>query len=718
MKSYTDIQAFVQSKCDEWEEYRDNNYKDKWEEYYRLWRGIWQDTDKTRNSERSKLISPALQQAVESTTAEIEEAVFGKGQWFDLGDDIADQDKNDAQLVRGLLREDLDLARSKEALQEIIFNGTLYGTGIGELTMEPYSENILVEVPQPNTLGVTSREVVSKETVIVKIRSVSPERFLVDPVATNIEEAFGCAVVDYVSIHKITEGIQKGYYNKVDVGDLTEKEDVFGKGEQSYRNEGKVKLTTYYGLVPYGLLKEEETQYEELFENEEVEEASDKYVEAIVIIANDSEVLKAVENPYFGKDRPLVAYQHEKVPNRFWGRGVAEKGYNPQKALDAELRARIDSLALSTHPMMGVDATKLPRGMKFEVAPGKSILTNGNPAEVLMPLNFNTISQTSFAQSGDLERQVQVGTGAMDTAAPVSMVNRNSTASGMSMMSSAAIKKAKRTLMNFQEKVVIPVVNKALWRYIQFRPDRYPVKDYKFVPVATMGIMAREYEQQLLVQLLSVTPPQSPAYPLIMEAIITNSSISNREQILAKLIESQKPDPMAQQIQMAQVQADIEKKKAEAAYLTGQLEGIKIKAEMDAVELSMKQLDKVTEKQDNVNPELELKAKEIIIKAKEAEEKLAIDRAKAEQSFAIEQAKLKLQEAELIFEQQRVVEEKQSEIAEINEARQTMEQVRSYLSAKKRPVRDSAGTLIGVEIEGFGTRKVNLDESGMIKEIE
>jgi len=26
--------------------------------------------------------------------------------------------------------------------------------------------------------------------------------------------------------------------------------------------------------------------------------------------------------------------------------------------------------------------------------------------------------------------------------------------------------------------------------------------------------------------------------------------------------------------------------------------------------------------------------------------------------------------------------------------------------------------LVGFEIEGFGTRKVNLDESGMIKEIE
>ncbi len=57
-------------------------------------------------------------------------------------------------------------------------------------------------------------------------------------------------------------------------------------------------------------------------------------------------------------DRPFVSYQNDRVPSKFWGRGVAEKGFNPQKALDAELRARIDALALTTHPMMGLDATR------------------------------------------------------------------------------------------------------------------------------------------------------------------------------------------------------------------------------------------------------------------------------------------------------------------------------------------------------------------------
>ena len=38
--------------------------------------------------------------------------------------------------------------------------------------------------------------------------------------------------------------------------------------------------------------------------------------------------------------------------------------------------------------MMAMDATRLPRGAKFEVKPGKAILTNGNPNEILFPFKF------------------------------------------------------------------------------------------------------------------------------------------------------------------------------------------------------------------------------------------------------------------------------------------------------------------------------------------
>ena len=105
------VEGWVMEKCQEWRDHFDSNYSETFDEYYRLWRGQWASGDSTRESERSKIVSPALQQAVESSVAELEEATFGRGKWFDLKDDKMDQ--NSADIV--MLRENLyaDFKRDK-----------------------------------------------------------------------------------------------------------------------------------------------------------------------------------------------------------------------------------------------------------------------------------------------------------------------------------------------------------------------------------------------------------------------------------------------------------------------------------------------------------------------------------------------------------------------------------------------------------------------------
>ena len=82
--------------------------------------------------------------------------------------------------------------------------------------------------------------------------------------------------------------------------------------------------------------------------------------------------MQVEENPYMMPARPIVAFPWDVFPNRFWCRGVCEKWYTSQKALDTELRARIDAVAFTIPPMMAIDASRLSRGMKPEVRPGKS----------------------------------------------------------------------------------------------------------------------------------------------------------------------------------------------------------------------------------------------------------------------------------------------------------------------------------------------------------
>ena len=125
------------------------------------------------------------------------------------------------------------------------------------------------------------------------------------------------------------------------------------------------------------------------------------------------------------KDRPVIAYQDDSVPGRFYGRGTVEKAYNMQKAIDGQLRAHMDSVALTTAPMMGMDATRLPRGAKFEVRPGKAILTNGPPSEILFPFHFGQSTQDAPAAAQNFERMLLQATGTVDSAGLPSTVPRD-----------------------------------------------------------------------------------------------------------------------------------------------------------------------------------------------------------------------------------------------------------------------------------------------------
>ncbi|NIN67952.1 MAG: hypothetical protein GTO63_25250, partial [Anaerolineae bacterium] len=79
---------------------------------WRMWRGKWSAEDRNRLSERSRLIAPALANAIEMTTAEIEEGLLSKEVWFDTVDN--DRQNVDALLARDQLRFDLDEANTRD----------------------------------------------------------------------------------------------------------------------------------------------------------------------------------------------------------------------------------------------------------------------------------------------------------------------------------------------------------------------------------------------------------------------------------------------------------------------------------------------------------------------------------------------------------------------------------------------------------------------------
>ena len=560
------LEEWVMDKVYQWRDHFEANYQESFNEYYRLWRGIWAAEDKTRDSERSKIISPALQQAVESSVAEIEEATFGRGKFFDIDDDIVDEDGSDVAFLRQKLHEDFAKHKIRKAVAECLINSAVFGTGIAEIVISEEKE--MAPGSQPIMDGeLTAVGVNIRDRVVVKLRPVMPQNFLIDPNATSVEDALGVAVDEFVSRHTVEILQEQGVYREVLVGDASPDTDIEPDQDLTVYQDDKIRLTKYYGLVPRHLLKESE-DYEDLEVDEDDEDSY--YVEAVVVIGNEGTLLKAEKNPYMMQDRPIVAFPWDIVPGRFWGRGVCEKGYNSQKALDAELRARIDALGLTVHPMMAMDATRIPRGSRPEIRPGKLLLTNGDPREILHPFNFGQVNQITFAQAQALQQMVQQATGAVDSAGIAGNINGEATAAGISMSLGALIKRHKRTLINFQESFLLPFVTKAAHRYMQFEPELYPVSDYKFNAVSSLGIIAREYEVTQLVQLLQTMSPDSPLYPTLIQSIIDNMNLSNREELIATLKQASQPNPEAQAMQQAVQQAQMEFQQSQTQALMAQ----------------------------------------------------------------------------------------------------------------------------------------------------
>jgi hypothetical protein len=511
---------------------------------------MWHSSDKSRKSERSRLIAPALAQAIDASSAEVEEILLSKSTWIDISDDLADDEKEDMMLARNMLLEDLALVKAKDAAKMAVLNAAIFGTGIIKLNVVIDKQASLVR----DEKGALQKKEVEK--VYVMPEAIRPDEFIPDPSATTINEMLGCAVKFTKPMHYVLEKIAAGEYRKSALATLapgnkykTGNEVDYGVDAQATLNVSDadpVEIIEWQGKVPAAKLAavldpSEPSPLDELLN---IEADDETMVEAIVVVAQGGTILKAMANPFTMNDRGIIASPWEAVPGRFWGRGVAEKGWNPQKALDSELRARQDSLGYISAPMIGVDSGRIPKGFRMEVKPGKVWLTNGPPRDIIQPVEMGTLQAATFNQTSEMERMVQMGTGAFDTAQALNGQSSSgaNAAGSNSLMMGAFVKRAKRSASTIESNLIEPLIRKSLWRYMQFDPERYPT-DFKFRVVGAMGIVAREVESMQLTQLLGMMPEnvQPTVHLAVTKGIVEMSSVTNKAEVIGAIDEAMKP---------------------------------------------------------------------------------------------------------------------------------------------------------------------------------
>lgn len=560
--------SWINARVDRWREFRDSNHKDKWDEYYRIWRGIFDPADKQRKSERAKMISPATMQAVDATVAEIEEAVFGREQWFDLLDDV-DESYDPEEVAMMAISRDHLLEKMEEydvphEMAKAFLIGAIYGTAVAKL---------IVDVKRVDSGDG------AEEEVCVELAALEPYEFVPDPTTDKIDKMLGMAHETLIPLHEVKRLVKDGVYRSVDIGSYS------GKGTLAVSKlngnetptEDSVYIREYHGLVPASKLLEFDKNRKELDGLLIDGEGDDTLVEAIVTIGNDNIVLRAIKNPFKG-DRSFIAYQHDTVPNYFWGRGVVEKAYHPQKALDGTTRARLDALSLVAHPMIAGDVTRLPRGMNMGVWPGKFWPTTGSPSETITGFNLGNVNPDLFSNAQDMERQVQTATGAMDPGAAYNPGQAGG-ATNTALSASMFIKRSRRTMQNIERRFIRPLVDKMYSRYVQFNPQAF-APDATFRPKGTLGIMAREFEQQQLTQMLALVPNESKPFFVMMKAIFDQSSSPHKAELTKAVDEWINPEVTPEQQAAAKRQEEMQMRQQEA--IVAELEAKARKADAEA----------------------------------------------------------------------------------------------------------------------------------------
>jgi hypothetical protein len=269
---------------------------------------------------------------------------------------------------------------------------------------------------------------------------------------------------------------------------------------------------------------------------------------------------------------------------------------------------------------MGMDASKLPRGFQLTVKPGKSILTNGDPKNILNPLHFGQLDQSTFQHSQQLDQMVQRATGSLDVISLAQRAGGDARPGAVSMMLSGIVKRHKRTLMNFVEKFYTPALRKIMWRNMQFAPARYKPLNWTFNVASTMGILQREYESQQLVSLMQTMDPTSKEYKLLLMGVVSNTGLTKRSDVIAMIEQSittasqmeqmqaqQAVDPMQQQLQnksvelqIAEIQAKIDELKSRANLQNAKARNEVMEPQFRQVELATKGIYAAGENQERV----------------------------------------------------------------------------------------------------------------------
>ena len=470
------LAAYVTSKFSAWKSAR-SQLEAKWLEYYRIYRCLADAQDASRSSERSQLKVPLTKEAITNFVTSAMMTLFPVDPWFQLSP-LSPQNERPykvAQFIRYLWNKD----QREEAVRMLLTEMGTYGTCIGRIRpVKRTHQRVLRTTPPPQpVLDPATGQVLDVlqppaqverqeiDYIHPLLDPVSIFNFYINPTATGPSRAESDGIINrlWLSRNQLEQMRAEGTIDRLPdlpndtPGPVIDQSDnlfrrLASNGIAATADSEHYTVLEWHGYVPPAVLKDAGLQAPTDANGTELGQ------EMVLYVCGDQVLNDEMTPSLWYNERPFVVGWFERIPGEFYGRGITEAAYGPQKALDATIRARIDNLALSLNVTGAVNRNKIAPNETLNWYPGKMLQLTCPPSEAISFFQVPDVTASTYPASAEYERWIQAAHGVQPSMGGRASKTSEQTATEVSSLMGQAAALVKEICRGFENTVLEPTL--------------------------------------------------------------------------------------------------------------------------------------------------------------------------------------------------------------------------------------------------------------------
>ena len=419
--------------------------------------------------------------------------------------------KSAALKMEKTIHDQLTDSNAVNVLRHAIFESSLLGTGI---VKGPFTFHKTLHVYDKNEEGF--RQYNPKQVKVPKLEHVSLWDFYPDPNATSIEECEFTIQRHKFNRNQLRNLLNRPFFDKEAIIATLEDgpnyqdrsfESNLDLGDETYESNesnSRFEVLEYWGIVDTTTIKESGLKLPEEFTEE-----NELQINAWV---TEGRILRMVLNPFQPYRLPYHAFPYERNPYSFFGIGVPENMSDAQAIMNGHARMAIDNLALSGSLVFDIDESALVAGQSMDVYPGKIFRRQaGMPGQAVHGLKFPNTATENMMMFDKFRQLADESTGIPSYShGQTGVQSMTRTASGMSMLLSAANLNVKTVIKNIDDYLLRPLGESFFQWNMQFYEGDLNIEgDLEIRATGTASLMQKEVRSQRLTMFLQTV--QNPA---------------------------------------------------------------------------------------------------------------------------------------------------------------------------------------------------------------